>query len=581
MKLTTTSLPTLDDGVLNAIVTAEHGDPFSVLGMHQADEHLAVRVFRPDVRAVTVRELDGARREWPAVQAHADGFFEALLEGAEERFRYDLAFTAHDGHAWTERDPFSFGTILGPLDLHLFAEGQHWQLYEKLGAHQAEIDGTRGTTFHVWAPNAQRVSVVGDFNRWDGRVHPMRKLLGCGVWEIFLPGVGEGAHYKFEVKQAHGALVLKSDPFAFFSQYGKETASLVFDLHRYTWDDAKWMEQRKTQEWHRSPVSIYEVHLGSWQRKPEEGNRFLSYRELADTLLPYVLEMGFTHVELLPVVEHPFEGSWGYQVTGYFAPTSRFGNPDEFRYLVDRFHQAGIGVILDWVPGHFPKDIHGLAEFDGTDLFEHADPRQGEHRDWGTLIFNYGRNEVRNFLIANALFWLDEYHIDGLRVDAVASMLYLDYSREPGEWVPNIYGGRENLDAIYFLKRFNEVCYERHPGIMTIAGGIDRLARCLAPDLSRRAGLWVQMEHGLDARLPRVHGEGSALPAVPSGHSHLFPALRVSRAFHAGAQPRRSGARQGLDDQQDARRPLAEIRELADVLRLDDRAPGKKAALHG
>jgi 1,4-alpha-glucan branching enzyme len=469
MKLTTTSLPTLDDGVLNAIVTAEHGDPFSVLGMHQAEEHLAVRVFRPDARAVTVRELDGARREWPAVQAHADGFFEALLEGAEERFRYDLAFTAHDGHAWTERDPFSFGTILGPLDLHLFAEGQHWQLYEKLGAHQTEIDGTRGTTFHVWAPNAQRVSVVGDFNCWDGRVHPMRKLLGCGVWEIFLPGVGEGTHYKFEVKQAHGALVLKSDPFAFFSQHGKETASLVFDLHRYKWSDADWMEKRKAREWHRSPVSIYEVHLGSWQRKPEEGNRFLSYRELADTLIPYVLEMGFTHVELMPVVEHPFEGSWGYQVTGYFAPTSRFGNPDEFRYLVDRFHQAGIGVILDWVPGHFPKDSHGLAEFDGTDLFEHADPRQGEHRDWGTLIFNFGRNEVRNFLIANALFWLDEYHIDGLRVDAVASMLYLDYSRQPGEWVPNIYGGRENLDAIYFLKRFNEVCYERHPGIMTIA----------------------------------------------------------------------------------------------------------------
>ena len=468
MKLSDVSIPTVEQGSLDALVGAYHGDPFAVLGMHQVGERLTVRVFRPEARAVTVREVDG-QREWPAVQVHADGFFEAVLEGAEQRFRYALAFTAHDGHAWTERDPYSFGTILGPLDLHLFAEGQHWQLYEKLGAHLTEIDGARGTTFHVWAPNAQRVSVVGDFNRWDGRVHPLRKLLGCGVWEIFLPGVGEGAHYKFEVKQAHGGLALKCDPFAFFSQHGTATSSLVFDLHRYAWSDAAWMEARKGKEWHREPVSIYEVHLGSWQRKPEEGNRLLSYREFADTLLPYVVEMGYTHVELLPVAEHPFEGSWGYQVTGYFAPTSRFGNPDEFRYLVDRFHQAGIGVILDWVPGHFPKDAHGLAEFDGTDLFEHADPRQGEHREWGTLIFNYGRNEVRNFLIANALFWLDEYHIDGLRVDAVASMLYLDYSRQPGEWIPNQFGGRENLDAIHFLKRFNEVCYERHPGIMTIA----------------------------------------------------------------------------------------------------------------
>ena len=468
MKLSTFSIPTLETGALDALVGAYHGDPFSVLGMHQVDEHLTVRVFRPEARAVTVREVDG-QREWPAVQIHADGFFEAVLEGADQRFRYALTLTAHDGHTWTDRDPYSFGTILGPLDLHLFAEGQHWQLYEKLGAHLTEVDGARGTAFHVWAPNAQRVSVVGDFNRWDGRVHPLRKLLGCGVWEIVLPGVGEGAHYKFEIKQAHGGLALKSDPFAFFSQHGVETSSLVFDLHRYTWNDAAWMEARKAKEWHREPVSIYEVHLGSWQRKPEEGDRFLSYREFADTLLPYVVEMGYTHVELLPVAEHPFEGSWGYQVTGFFAPTSRFGNPNEFRYLVDRFHQAGIGVILDWVPGHFPKDAHGLAEFDGTDLFEHADPRQGEHRDWGTLIFNYGRNEVRNFLIANALFWLDEYHIDGLRVDAVASMLYLDYSREHGEWVPNQYGGRENLEAIHFLKRFNEVCYERHPGIITIA----------------------------------------------------------------------------------------------------------------
>ena len=465
---TTTSVPAIHEGNLQAILRAEHGDPFSVLGMHSVDEQLVVRVFRPDAAEVTVENLlDGSRH--PAVRINEAGFFVALIEGATERFPYTLHFVSADGHEWTERDPYSFGVLLGPLDLHLFAEGNHMELYHKLGAHLREVDGVWGTSFHVWAPNAQRVSIVGDFNRWDGRVHPMRKLLGCGVWEIFLPGIGEGAHYKLEIRQAHGGVALKSDPFAFYSQHGTATASLVFDLHRYRWNDEAWMAARKEKEWHRSPISIYEVHLGSWQRKVEEGNRFFSYRELADTLLPYVLELGYTHIELLPVAEHPFEGSWGYQVTGYYAPTSRFGNPDEFRYFVDRCHEAGVGVILDWVPGHFPKDAHGLAEFDGTDLFEHSDPRQGEHMDWGTLIFNYGRNEVRNFLIANALFWFHHYHIDGLRVDAVASMLYLDYSRQPGEWIPNIHGGRENLEAIYFLKRFNEVCYERFPGILTIA----------------------------------------------------------------------------------------------------------------
>jgi 1,4-alpha-glucan branching enzyme len=468
MKLSN-PLPTLDDGTLHAILEARHGDPFAVLGMHEAGGQLVVRIFRPEARAVVVRSLDEPGREWPAHQLHPEGFFEARLEGAEARCRYELEFTSHGGHRWTQRDPYSFGTLLGPLDLHLFGEGQHWELWKKLGAHLTEIDGVRGTAFHVWAPNAQRVSVVGEWNGWDGRTHPMRKLVAGGVWEIFLPGVAEGAHYQYELRDAHGAVRLKSDPFAFFGQHGTQTASLVFDLDRYTWSDAAWMAARATKEWPRQPISIYEVHLGSWQRKPEEGNRFLSYRELADTLLPYVLEMGYTHVELLPVAEHPFEGSWGYQITGYYAPTSRFGNPDEFRYLVDRFHQAGIGVILDWVPGHFPKDDFGLARFDGTALYEHADPRQGEHQDWGTLIPNFGRNEVRNFFIANALFWLAEYHLDGLRVDAVASMLYLDYSRQPGQWVPNQYGGRENLDAIYFLKRCNEICYERHPGILTIA----------------------------------------------------------------------------------------------------------------
>ncbi len=467
MKITA-NLPTVDDGTIHAIVGAYHGDPFAVLGQHQAGEQLAVRVFRPDARAVVVRdETTGAT--YPALQLHPDGFFEAILEGTQERILYQLDLAGHAGQTWSEYDPYSFGILLGPLDLHLFAEGNHWRLYDMLGAHLTEFGGVKGTSFHVWAPNAQRVSIVGEFNAWDGRRNPMRKLLGCGVWEIFLPHVSEGDHYKFEVQQSHGGVVLKSDPFAFFGQHGTATASLVFNLQRYTWNDTAWMEERPKKEWHRQPMSIYEVHLGSWQRKVEEGDRFLSYREFADTLLPYVAEMGYTHLELLPVVEHPFEGSWGYQVTGYYAPTSRFGNPDEFRYFVDRCHQMGIGVILDWVPGHFPKDEHGLARFDGTALYEHEDPRLGEHQDWGTLIPNFGRNEVRNFFIANALFWFEQYHIDGLRVDAVASMLYLDYSRKAGEWIPNCFGGRENLDAIHFLKRFNEVSYERFPGIVTIA----------------------------------------------------------------------------------------------------------------
>ena len=461
--------PTIDQGNLGSLLGAHHGDPFAVLGMHQAGEHLVVRVFRPDVRRVVVEDVKQPGRQFEAALVHECGFFEALITDSDERFEYALRLTSHLGDEWTARDPYSYGPLLGPLDLHLFAEGNHWQLYEKLGAHLLNIGGVDGCLFSVWAPNAQRVSVVGDFNHWDGRVNPMRKHPGNGVWEIFVPGVKEGTHYKFELKGCHGDVFLKSDPFAFYSQHGLLTASIVFDLHRFGWSDAEWMDYRNKQEWHHKPVSIYEVHLGSWARIPEEGNRSLSYLEFSDRLLNYVCEMGYTHIELMPVAEHPFDGSWGYQVTGYFAPTSRFGNPDEFRHFVDRCHQRGIGIILDWVPGHFPKDAHGLAEFDGTDLYEHADPRQGEHADWGTLIFNYGRNEVRNFLISNALFWLEQYHIDGLRVDAVASMLYLDYSRQPGEWVPNCFGGRENLEAISFLKQFNEVCYGRYPGIMTIA----------------------------------------------------------------------------------------------------------------
>jgi 1,4-alpha-glucan branching enzyme len=454
---------------LNSFLSATHSDPFRILGPHRLGDDLAIRVFRPDAQKIDIVLDRKSNGQVPAEKIHTDGFFCARVPNATRDVDYHLRLTGWDGSEHVTRDPYRYGPIMGEVDLHLFAEGQHWQIYEKFGAHLRTIGGDAGVYFAVWAPNAQRVSVVGDFNGWDGRVNPMRKLAGSGVWELFLPEVKEGTHYKFEIRALSGALLLKSDPFAFFNQHGKSTSSLTYNLERYQWNDAEWMALRRQKDWTKSPVSIYEVHLGSWRRLADEGNRQLSYLELAETLLPYVLDMGYTHIELMPIAEHPFEGSWGYQVTNYYAPTSRFGTPDELRHFIDKCHQAGIAVIVDWVPGHFPKDAHALAEFDGTDLYEHMDPRQGEHQDWGTLIFNFGRNEVRNFLIGNALFWLDKYHIDGLRVDAVASMLYLDYSRQPGQWIPNVHGGRENLDAIKFLKQFNEICYEKFPGIVTIA----------------------------------------------------------------------------------------------------------------
>jgi alpha-1,4-glucan:alpha-1,4-glucan 6-glycosyltransferase len=460
---------TLPDDDFYPLIEARHGDPFKILGIRQFQGSWFGRVWRPQAEEAVIVDVHDDTRRFPLPRVHESGFFESVLRGVDAPFDYRIEFRSHEGVTWTERDPYSFGPVLGEMDIYLFNEGTHYEVYKKLGAHLMEINGVRGTHFAVWAPHAQRVSVVGDFNHWDGRIHPMRKMIPAGIWEIFLPEVGEGAHYKFEIRGPHGDVFLKTDPFAFFAQHGTSTGCMVFDLDRYTWSDDEWMKSRARRDPYNSPMSIYEVHLGSWQRVAEDGNRYLSYLELADRLIPYAKEMGFTHLELLPVMEHPFDGSWGYQVVNYYAPTSRHGNPDEFRHFVDRCHQAGLGVILDWVPGHFPKDAHGLARYDGTCLYEHPDPRLGEHMDWGTLIFNYGRNEVKNFLIGNALFWLDEYHIDGLRVDAVASMLYLDYSRKPGEWVPNCFGGRENLDAIDFLKRCNEVCYERFPGIATIA----------------------------------------------------------------------------------------------------------------
>ena len=362
----------------------------------------------------------------------------------------------------------AFPTMLTDFDLHLFGEGQLYEAYRSLGAHSREIEGVTGVNFAVWAPNAPKVSVVGDFNGWDGRKHVMQKRIPSGIWEMFVPGLAPGEKYKFRVTTGHGT-VDKCDPFGYAAERPPQTASIVADIGSFAWSDAEWMQRRANSDPLIEPMSVYEVHLGSWKRAGQGHDAWLDYRELAHQLVEYCQQMGFTHLELMPVSEHPFTGSWGYQTVGYFAVTSRYGSPQDFMYFVDYCHQHGIGVILDWVPAHFPRDEHGLRRFDGTALFEHDDPRQGEHPDWGTLIFNYGRNEIRNFLISNALFWLDKYHIDGLRVDAVASMIYLDYSREDGEWIPNQFGGRENLEAISLLKRFNEVVHERFPGVVTIA----------------------------------------------------------------------------------------------------------------
>jgi 1,4-alpha-glucan branching enzyme len=451
---------------LDLLARREHSDPHHVLGAHPSNGGVVVRAFRPAAEKVVAR-VDGGEPV-PLEKSHPAGVFEGRVEGAELPLRYELEVSYPDGNTFTLIDPYSFAPTVGELDLHLAGEGRHEEMYERLGAHVREVEGVQGTAFAVWAPSAKAVSVVGDFNSWDGRLHPMRSLGASGIWEIFLPAVEEGAAYKFEILTQTGEIRMKADPFAFATQVPPRTDSVVH-RPRHRWGDAEWMERRRGSSPHAEPMSIYEVHLGSWRLNPLEGNRSLSYTELADELAAYVTDMGFTHVELLPVMEHPFSGSWGYQVSGYFAPTARHGTPDDFRALVDRLHQAGIGVILDWVPAHFPRDDWALARFDGTALYEHEDPRRGAHPEWGTLIFNYGRNEVRNFLLSSALFWPREYHADGLRVDAVASMLYLDYSRPEGAWVPNEYGGNEDLDAVRFLKELNEVIHRREPGIVSAA----------------------------------------------------------------------------------------------------------------
>jgi 1,4-alpha-glucan branching enzyme len=451
----------------DAIAAARHSDPFSVLGPHVEDGHLTIRACLPAAEAVSVTR-DGAA-PIRMTRRHPAGVYEASLPDASEITDYRLRVTYPGGQTAVVDDPYRYGRVLTDYDLHLFGEGSHTRIYDKLGAHPMTIGGAEGVHFAVWAPNAVRVSVVGDFNGWDGRVHAMRRLGSSGVWEIFVPAAAIGLRYKFELRAKHGEILVKSDPFGFAFEVPPLSASIVSRAD-HEWADGEWMTRRADAgAWFERPMAVYEVHLGSWARVEADGNRYLSYRELAERLIPYVNEMGFTHVELLPVMEHPYSGSWGYQVIGFFAPTSRFGPPSDFKAFVDACHRHGIGVILDWVPGHFPKDAHGLARFDGTALFEHEDPRQGEHRDWGTLIFNYGRNEVRNFLLANAMFWLQEYHVDGLRVDAVASMLYLDYSRKHGDWIPNRFGGRENLEAIDFLRQLNAQTHAEAPGSITIA----------------------------------------------------------------------------------------------------------------
>ncbi|QKJ19303.1 1,4-alpha-glucan branching protein GlgB [Microbacterium hominis] len=554
------------DEILDAVGAGTHHDPHAVLGIHPAGDGTAgwiVRARRPLAASVTAVFADGTRVPLSHLRA---GVWAGVKAG--ERGRYEIATTYEHGPDFVVDDPYRHPPLLGELDLHLVAEGRHEQLWKVLGAHVREHDGAVGTAFTVWAPHARAVRVVGDFNSWDGQGHAMRSMGSSGIWELFIPGVRAGAVYKFEIRTRGNGWVVKADPMAGAAEVPPATGSVVTESW-HGWADHEWMERRAKSAAVSQPMSIYEVHLGSWRPG-------LSYRDAADELIEHVDRLGFTHVEFLPLAEHPFGGSWGYQVTGYFAPTSRFGSPDDLRYLIDRLHQAGIGVIMDWVPGHFPKDAFALARFDGEPLYEHSDPRRGEHRDWGTLIFDYGRREVRNFLVANALFWLEEFHVDGLRVDAVASMLYLDYSREDGDWVPNIHGGRENLEAIAFLQEVNATAYKRYPGIAIIAEESTSFPGVTAP--TNQAGLgfgfkwnmgWMNDSLQYIARDPMyrshhegelsfsfvyafsenfilpishdevVHGKGSLFGRMPGDHWQKLANMRAFLAYmwgHPGKQ---------------------------------------------
>ena len=552
----------LPDGIVEAIVTGRHADPFAVLGLHAEGAGWRLRAFVPGAESLEAVGVDG-QPITSLARRHAAGFFEGVLARRE---RYRLAARRGDTR-WASEDAYAYGPVLGDVDDWLIGEGSHAQLYERLGARPMVHEGMPGTHFAVWAPNAHRVSVVGDFNDWDGRRHVMRRRMGSGIWEIFLPGIGVGAVYKYELVAANGSLLpLKADPVGLQAELRPSTASVVMDPAPFDWTDAEWMATRAHREPRRAPISIYEVHAGSWRRHPD--GRWYTWEELAEALVPYVASQGFTHIELMPVSEHPLDASWGYQPIGLYAPTARFGTPAGFAHFVDRCHAAGLGVLLDWVPAHFPVDEHGLARFDGTALYEHEDPRQGFHPDWNTAVFNFGRREVANFLIANALYWLDRFHIDGLRVDAVASMLYLDYSRKPGEWVPNAHGGRENLEAIAFLKRLNETVYARHPGVLMMAeestawpgvsqptwsGGLgfgfkwnmgwmnDTLAYLKEDPVHRRwhhqrmtFGMMYAYSENFVLPISHdevVHGKGSLLSRAPGDAWQKFAGLRAYLAF--------------------------------------------------
>ncbi|MGC5223308.1 1,4-alpha-glucan branching protein GlgB [Micromonospora sp. DT81.3] len=551
-------MTSLDASLLEAVASGSYHDPHSVLGAHLDGTRTVIRAQRPLATAVRAVLIDGT----DVPLAHeGSGIWEGSYVGPVTAYRVIASYEG--GPDWEADDPYRHSPTIGELDLHLIREGRHEELWRVLGAHVREHGGTQGTSFTVWAPNARAVRVLGDFNGWYGNNHAMRSMGGTGVWELFVPGVAAGAAYKFELLSRHGGWVTKADPMARFAEVPPATASVVTES-AYAWADGGWMSRRAKSTPVSEPMSVYEVHLASWRPG-------LSYRDAADQLIDYVAGQGFTHIEFLPLAEHPFGGSWGYQVTGYFAPTSRFGQPDDLRYLIDRLHQAGIGVIMDWVPGHFPKDSFALARFDGDPLYEHPDPRRGEHRDWGTYIFDYGRNEVRNFLVANALYWFEEFHVDGLRVDAVASMLYLDYSREEGEWVPNIHGGRENLEAIHFLQEVNATAYKRYPGIVMIAEESTSFPGVTAP--TSRGGLgfgfkwnmgWMNDTLQYFARDPMyrshhegelsfsfvyafsenfvlpishdevVHGKGSLFSRMPGDHWQKLANLRAFLAYQWG-----------------------------------------------
>ena len=565
------------DDVINSndmqkIVNGTHSDPFSVLGMHIIDGKVTIRVFHPDADAIDVLDSKSGRKALSLTPSpDAPAVYTGVASRRKKPFGYRLRITKGD-HVWEMDDPYRFGPVLGELDEHLIAEGAHLDLWKVLGAHVMVHEGADGTHFAVWAPNASRVSVIGDFNRWDGRRNPMRRRGQTGVWEVFMPGLTEGEAYKYELLDGQGTLLpQKADPFGFGAEHPPKTASVIRKLEGHSWTDATWMRKREALHRIDQPISIYEVHLGSWRRVPEDGNRPLSYDEHAQQLVRYAKDMGFTHIELRPVSEFPFDGSWGYQPVGLYAPTIRHGTLQEFRAFVEACHHADIGLILDWVPGHFPEDQHGLGLFDGTPLYEHADRKEGFHPDWNTLVYNYGRREVSNYLVANALYWLREHHVDGLRVDAVASMLYRDYSRKEGEWVPNKDGGRENLEAISFLQRTNTVAYGDVPGIVTVAeestafpgvsapvdhgglgfgfkwnmGWMNDTLSYMAEDPIHRKYHHHKMTFGLHYAFSEnfvlpishdevVHGKGSMLEKMPGHGDDKFANLRAYYGFMWG-----------------------------------------------